>query len=110
EDFRKDSRFVADMEVLKKYNYFFVHLPIMKEIERNRILADSKSLSLFNSLKVVSDEKLDELFEYLKNYRIPSKIDQLPYDVHPNYDGLEMYSDMVFELITQKRHPRTAAP
>lgn len=105
DDFRQDKSFLAKIEKIKRTGipYILIYIPHHQEIEESGYLLNAQQTSLLNSLSAATGKKLNYLYEYIDKEKVPSKIDLMPHDPHPNFDGLKLYSDAIHELLVREK-------
>jgi len=99
-DYREDSRARDDVRRIRAsgVRVMLVYLPQMDELKRRAVIANDQSLALMNSLEVMLNTRFHVIQEEYHG-KIPGKIDLLPYDIHPNWQGLDFYATVVAGMV-----------
>ena len=104
DDFREDRQLVEKAEIIRKHNIpvQLIYLPSHREVKKDRIVITDQSETLLNSLEEIMGVKTSYLFEYFEQYDLPEAIDMRPHDLHPNFEGLQLYAAAISDLLVEK--------
>ncbi len=97
DDFAKDKQLLNKIQNIKETNtlYIMFHLPQQSDIESSQIKLTKRQELLLNSLQAITSNQVVFLHNNLDKNTVPNKIDLLPHDGHPNYDGLKLYAETI---------------
>ena len=101
DDYAHDSRFAASVKSLDEgaVPYELVHLPVQAEVEAGSLLANPNQASLLASLERITHRRVVRLHERLRGRTVPPILDLRPHDAHPNRGALELYADLIAEVV-----------
>jgi hypothetical protein len=109
DDFAEDARTRENLRRLRATGIplLFLYLPNADEMRVRQVLTDRQTRRLMASLERLSGQPLRLL---QKEYQgsVPAKMNLLPYDAHPNRDGLQLYADAAAPLILNALPPAAA--
>jgi len=102
-DLCRDRRAAEDARRIQKAGsrVMLVYLPTMEEFKKRKVMASRKDVLLMNSMEAMLNTRFRLLQEEYYG-ALPVKIDMLPYDWHPNLDGLKLYAVILAPMTLQK--------
>jgi hypothetical protein len=103
DDFSMDADVVRGVETLRSTGVplLLVYLPMSGEIDKGRPLMALQSIRLMRSLERMTGEKFVVLPQK-GSVKRPEKMNLLPFDHHPNFDGLRWYANVVADAVTAR--------
>jgi hypothetical protein len=109
DDYRQDDRTVRNLERLRRTGarLLLVYLPLARELHRARYRLDGQSERLLKSLENIVHARFWAIHEHVTG-ALPAKVDLLPFDAHPNREGLQVYADAVTSLVLGDWRQRSA--
>jgi len=105
--YSEDLQAVQDCETLTQFGVRLklIYLPIHPEILAGEPYISPQSRRLLASLEELLGQKYVYLYDWMDDVGSIGKIDMLPYDGHPNYDGLALYAKTIFKYFKADGFP-----
>lgn len=102
--FRESARALRDSSAVA----VLVHLPVPEELAAGRPLLDRESSAIWTEVERGLGTRARTFWSVTNPPEPPAKIDQAPFDAHPNFDGLRFYGDYVARAILEDPRVRDA--
>lgn len=95
--FTEDEQFVSRVMYLNAIGtpYLLVHLPIEQELRGSKITATQQESALLDSLESITGKRVVFMHKHVNNNALPDTINLMPYNSHPNIDGMKLYADLI---------------
>jgi lysophospholipase L1-like esterase len=106
-DYREDFKASSDLSRLQSTDssMILVYLPMFAEMKCRCCIVNEQTRSLMSSLENMSGQPIRLIQDDYKG-PLPSKMDLLPYDLHPNRAGLQFWADAVTEIVLSQLRDR----
>jgi hypothetical protein len=99
--FASDAGYVESVEKLRRIDIpvVLIHLPTKTELDANKVLLNREQKQIWQQLEKDFNTRIHTYSSMQQRPTVPSVIDLLPFDGHPNYEGLLFYGAYVAEVL-----------